>query len=258
MNKISIFLNYIFLSIISSFLVYALAIYYTQNVLLSLSFAGVWFVFFTMSFIFIKNKLQKKQKIAQDDRETYSNFKDNFLILSNSQTVDLLCHVKNTELLFWNEDVQWFKIENAICIFNFNTAMLYPDRFLDIFKAIDFTNETKVIIFSFEVSKDVQIICNTIKNLEVEIVPFEDVFNCLNDQELADDLNIRFDVEKAHFKDKIKTALSKQKALGYAFLGFFLLFFSFISPFQVYYQCFATLLIGFSVFVFFAKVGTTQ
>ena len=256
MNKISIFLNYIFLSIISSFLVYALAIYYTKDLLLSISFSVVWFALFTTLFIFIKNKIQQKQKIARDDKDTYANFKDNFLILSNTQTVDLLCHVKSTELLKWNEDVNWFKTTDSVCIFSFNNAILYPDRFLDIFKAIDFTDEKKLVIFSFEVSNEVQIICNTIKNLEVEIVPFEDVFNTLNDQELADDLNIRFDVEKAHLKDKIKSALSRQKALGYAFLGFFLLFFSFISPFEVYYQCFATLLIGFSVFVFFAKVGT--
>ena len=258
MNKISIFLNYIFLSIISSFLVYALAIYYTKDVLLSISFAVIWFAFFTTLFIFIKNKLQKKHKIASDDKDTYANFKDNFLILSNNQTVDLLCHVKSAELLEWNEDVNWFRTENTICIFSFNSAVLFPDRFLDIFKAIDFANEKKLIIFSFEVSNDVLLICNTIKNLEVEIVPFEDVFNTLNDQELADDLNIRFDVEKTHLKDKIKSALSRQKSLGYAFLGIFLLLFSFISPFEVYYQCFATLLIGFSVFVFFAKVGTSQ
>lgn len=251
MNKISTFLNYIITGATICFLVYCWSFFSTNNIMLSVVIAGLCFTIFTLVFFLVKSRLDSSKKIANSDKENFENCKLAFNLMPDFECFNLLSKLAPKNIL-QNSNPTSFR-ENIILTF-FDCAKLDPKTFLIKYKSVMRSDIKSITVYCFEIDEQAISIVNSISETFISIVTFSELYLTLKQSNLLPRIAMK-ELPKKNYKAKLMKVLSHQKATGYAIIGAFLLLFSLISPFRLYYQIFASVLIVFSAVVFFAKIS---
>ncbi|MEG1519369.1 MAG: hypothetical protein RR458_00140 [Clostridia bacterium] len=250
MNKLSVFFNYLITGVTVCFLVYCWCFFATSNILLSVVIAVLCLVIFTLAFFLLRSKLDSSREIANSDKQNFENCKTAFTLMPDLECFSLLSKLAPKNILASANSLTMR--ENIILTF-FEVGKLDSTTFLTKYKSVMRSDVKSVTIYCFEISDDTLSLVNSINDAFVSVVTFNELYLTLKQSNLLPKIDLK-DIPKRNFKAKFFVLLSRQKATGYAVIGGFLLLFSLISPFKLYYQIFASVLIAFSAVVFFAKI----
>lgn len=253
MNKLSTFFNYIITGFTICFLVYCWGYFATSNILLSVVIAVLCLTIFTLAFFLVRSKLKSSREIASSDKKAYDNCKIAFTLMPDYECYSLLSKLAPKHILVTTPN---FARENITLTF-FETQKLDAQTFLSKYKSYMRKDIKSITLYCFEITPETTTLINSIKDVFISVVTFDELYLSLKQAKLLPQIELK-ELPKQNFKSKFASALSSQKAVGYALIGAFLLVFSLISPFKLYYQIFASVLIVFSAVVFFAKIQVKQ
>lgn len=242
MTKTTIFskisnIVFLFLSIFCLFFLWSN--FYIKNFSISLICSVIVIItasiiYFTINYHLNKSRSQKNNKI-----KNIEHFQTQLLYSSDENISNLITTVYNLDV----KNV----IKNHIITKTSDYYFCFT-RDITEFDIIEFIKNREtddITIFAINNLKSYQ----TIENVKIKVITISEFFNQKNDKNI--DLKSNIIVEKKakiRFKDIIRVVLCKERSKGYFGFGLLLIFSSLFTPYNIYYQVVATLLIILSIF----------
>lgn len=251
MNKLSAFLNYFISAVAFSFLVFGWGFFLTDSMAVSGVITALFFAMFSLLFFFLKNKRDDKLKMNKSLKDKRDKVIIKLLVSPVDDNLSLFCRLLSLPEKSIDREKNEIVEDNHAHVLCFYSNSLSLEKFFEVMR--NNQNFSKITIYCLSLDKDISKIANSFIEQNISFVTCDEFFKIMVDRNVFPEISEISAPARVKFSIFIKESLKRQKSLGYALLGIFLVAFSLISPYKLYYQIFASLLIIFAIVVFFLK-----
>lgn len=239
--KIVNLIDKLFVTFTSFLIIYAWLNFYVRD-LISTLILSIIFSFATTYLIFyLSNKKQSKKHLAQEKKQlidkTFLAYKltptkDKLKLISKIFCTDLDYKIVKNVLTFSNA-------KSSYSIVVFDNKILQQDDLLNLLSTYEIKTKNLIVIcenFSTAIN------CKILKNLNIQIIDKDSLFlNYFEPNNIYPNCDILDDtVFKPNIKNLYKKLFQAKKSKQYFWLGFLMIFTSFILPFKIYYLLFGS------------------
>lgn len=236
------FIDLIFISIATFFIIFAWIQFFIRNIIFSLFISAL----LSIGIIYFARCLRaKKYSTIQKNtalEKTSNLFKLTILTMPNTKLCNLIKQqlpsnynakiVKGDILFYKNDTLHSF-------VFHFSSK-LDELELLNLIKSKSCCNLT---IFCHSYSQEALNITQNLIDKQIQLISLEQLFAIFNDKNIEIDyVNIKHTYSSKPFKQILQNTLSRNKSKGYFISGLILLFTSLIIPFRIYYVVFSSVL----------------
>lgn len=250
MQKLSTFLNYFITDIAISFLIFAFSMsIFTKSI--SISLAIIFYAIFTFAFFAIKNKTEEKNHVALSEKELFKRYQTAFRLMPKEEILSLIASSNSLEDFEIDKQNRFLITQDNLYSFNFYEDELSLNEFLKIISNMPTRNINSLYIYCFSNNNECISYANAISDFTVEIVPFEKLYLDIRDSyspQISEKIPLKYSKK---FSEIAKELIAKKNARGYALSAILILILSFVSPFKLYYQIAASILILIAVIILF-------
>ncbi len=237
----------IFISVAIFFIIFAWIQFFLKNFMLSLMLGTVLSLGLILLIRHFKLKKYTSAQINNSQKFNLATFK---LVIQTTPTSKLTTIIKQLLPSKYapksiKGDITFIKndIKNVFAFYYSSELTEY--KLLDIIKNKPAQHLT---IFCSSYSQDVKIIAGAFKNIQIDLVNLEQLFEIFNSYNIKlDTSHIDLNKHKITIKELLKTSISRNKSKPYFISGLVLLFTSLIIPYRIYYVVFSSILFALSL-----------
>ncbi len=250
MNKIATFFNFLLSELALVALVFSWVYLSNQNLTLSIVLCVISFMAFAIVFFLIKNKRSLKISSKTASNKLKANTALKLKIISPKNLIEYFISLLNLNDVICENDL-FIQTPTSNFFFNFDSDFLSEDNLCQILKLANFNKD--INIYCLNVSEKAKALSERFK-VKINFYNIDKIMGLISNANQS--LEITEIVEKAKPKPiaLLRQMASTQKVKGYFFIAISLLLFSFLSPFKLYYQIFATVLVVFGIVILALKL----
>ena len=237
----------VFISFAVFFIIFAWIQFFLKNFMLSLVLSIFLSVGLMLTIRHFKSKKYTSYQLDINKKYNLTSFK---LAIQTMPTIKLATIIKNLLPAKYmakinKGDITFIKNDTKnIFIFYYSNELNEP-TLLNIIKTHKAQNLT---IFCSCYSHDVKAVANAFKNMQINLVNLEELFEIFNKNNInLDTSHIDLNKHKVTIKEILKNSISRNKSKPYFISGLVLLFTSLIIPYRLYYVIFSSILFSLSL-----------
>jgi hypothetical protein len=233
----------IFISIATFLILFAWVQFFVKNLITSLMLSTLLTIAILTIFRWLKIKKYNNLQFDINRKQDLASFRLAVQTMPTNKLATLIKKLLPIEYLAKIEkgDIIFIK-DNVKNIFTFHySSELTETQLLNIIKT---KNTPKLTIFCTSYTGEVKLIANAFKNIQVELVDIEELFEIFNKNNIKiDTSHIDLNKPKVTLKQIFKNSISRNKSKPYFISGLILLLTSLIIPYKIYYVIFSSILL---------------
>ena len=237
----------LFILVVILLIIFAWVQYFIKNLILSIAISLIISIGIIVLLYYLKSKKYNNAQSVIKRNKDFSVFKIAIQTLSISKFNAIIKKIIPSQYnARCNNNNVYFEKEKLVYIAtSYFSNELSESCLLNIIKEKKCDN---LIVFCSSYSQNAKSILNSFKNLKIELVDLEQLFELFNKKNIVlDTSNISLANNKIQFKQLLKNIISRNKSKGYFISGLVLLFTSIIIPYKIYYVIFSSILFTLSI-----------